>query len=142
LVVRKYVFKRRRDEKERSAGAVATGSTYISCRSFPESEKNVAIRSTCKSARNYFHFHNHRRTRRGSGERPPPLSLKNFRESASCSKILNNKKYIFSTVNSRHPMFFRARVSCKTPECKQYIQYSEKFQGDCFSGQALVAQKS
>ena len=35
-----------------------------------------------------------------------------FRASASCSKILNNKKYIFSTVNSGHPMFFRASTSC------------------------------
>jgi len=69
-----------------------------------------------------------------SGGRPPPPSLKNFRAnsvfkaSASCSKILNNQKYIFSTVNSRHPLFFRARASCKTPECKKHIQYSEKFQ--------------
>ena len=31
-----------------------------------------------------------------------------FRESASCSKILNDKKYIISTVNSGHPLFFRA----------------------------------
>ena len=30
----------------------------------------------------------------------------------------------------------------KSPECKKYIQYSEKFQGKlCFSGQARVAQK-
>jgi len=30
----------------------------------------------------------------------------------------------------------------KTPECKKDIQYSKKFQGDCFSGQVLAAQKS
>jgi len=39
MVVRKYIFKQRRDEKERSAEAVVTGSTCISCRSFPTSEK-------------------------------------------------------------------------------------------------------
>jgi len=35
-----------------------------------------------------------------------------FRASASCSKILNNIKYIFSTVNSGHPLFFRASANC------------------------------
>ena len=58
-----------------------------------------------------------------------------FRESASCSKILNDKKYMISTVNSGHPLFFRASACklLKTPECKKYIQYSEKFQGKlCF----------
>jgi len=34
------------------------------------------------------------------------------RASASCSNILDNKQYIFSTVNSGHPLFFRASVSC------------------------------
>jgi len=34
-----------------------------------------------------------------------------FRASASCSKILNNKKYIFSTVNSGNALFFRASAS-------------------------------
>ena len=34
-----------------------------------------------------------------------------FRASASCSKILNNKKHVFSTVKSGHPVFFRASAS-------------------------------
>ena len=38
--------------------------------------------------------------------------MKNSRVSASCSKILTNEKYIFSTVNSGHPLFFRASASC------------------------------
>jgi len=46
-------------------------------------------------------------------------------------KILNVKS-IFNTVkNSRATLFFRANASCsKNPECKKYIQYSEKFQGN------------
>ena len=35
-----------------------------------------------------------------------------FMASASCSKILNNKKYTFNTANSAHPLFFRASASC------------------------------
>ena len=35
-----------------------------------------------------------------------------FRASASGSKILNDKKYIFNTVNSGHTLFFRASASC------------------------------
>jgi len=82
-------------------------------------------------------------------------------------KILNDKKYIFNTVNSGHTLFFRAsHTLLKNPECKNYIQYSEKFQGklcfqskrkllkntyfnavnifkaNCFSGQAQVVQNS
>jgi len=41
-----------------------------------------------------------------------PGQLCFLRASASCPKILNNKQYIFSTVNSGHPLFFRASVSC------------------------------
>jgi len=38
-----------------------------------------------------------------------------FRASASCSKILNDKKYIFNTVkNSRITMFFKASASSST----------------------------
>ena len=53
----------------------------------------------------------------GGGGLPPP-DLKNFRETlffrarASCSKILNDKKYIFNTMNSGHTLFFRASASC------------------------------
>jgi len=35
-----------------------------------------------------------------------------FRASASCSKILNDKKYIFTIVNSGHPLFFRVSACC------------------------------
>jgi len=59
-----------------------------------------------------------------------------FRASASCSKILNNKKYIFRTVNWGHPLFFRACACCsKILNGKRYIRYSENFQGKlCFQG--------
>jgi len=43
---------------------------------------------------------------------------KNFRASASCSKILNNKKNTFNTVNSGHQ---GKRKLFKNPECKKYI---------------------
>ena len=85
-----------------------------------------------------------------------------FRASASCSKILNEKN-IFHTVNSRQLRFSGQAQSCskilnvksifntvkffrkncsqgkrkllKNPECKNYIQYCEKFQGTrCFQG--------
>ena len=96
-----------------------------------------------------------------------------FRASAICSKILNDKKYFntvknsranpdfqrkrkllknpeykkytVSTVNSGHPLFFRASACklLKIPECKKYIQYSEKFQDyPVFQGKHKVAQKS
>jgi len=50
-------------------------------------------------------------------------SLKNFRARASCSKILNDKKCIFSTVkNSRATLFFKASASCsKILNDKKYI---------------------
>jgi len=44
--------------------------------------------------------------------------VKNFRAtlifwtSASCSKILNDKKYLFNALNSGHTLFFRASASC------------------------------
>jgi len=57
-----------------------------------------------------------------------------LKASASCSKILNDKKYIFTIVISGHPLFFRAMASCSNPKCEKYIQYSEKFQGNSFSG--------
>jgi len=59
----------------------------------------------------------HNRSVRGGAAAPPP-GLKNFRTnsvfkaSASCSKILNDKKYIFNTVNSGHTLFLRASTSC------------------------------
>jgi len=56
-----------------------------------------------------------------------------FRASTSCSKILNDKKYILNTVNSWHTLFFRASASCsKILNGKKYIQYSGKFQGKLY----------
>jgi len=99
----------------------------------------------------------------GGSAAPPGLKIFRansvFRASASCSKILSDKKCIFNKVkNFRATLFFRASASCskilnnkniyiqdcefkansvfhgkrklpKTPECKKYIQYSENFQG-------------
>jgi len=67
-----------------------------------------------------------------------------FRASAGYSKLLNTKKYIFSTVNSGNPLFFTASNKLlKNSKCKKYIPYSEKFQGNSvFSGQARVTQNS
>jgi len=85
-----------------------------------------------------------------------------FKTSASCSKILNDKKYIFNTVNSEHTLFIRARACCSkilivkvysiqwnfsgqtlcfraSANCskilngKNYIQYSGRFHGKLFS---------
>jgi len=79
---------------------------------------------------------------RGGGRQTP--GLKNFRASATCSKILNVKRYIFITVNSGPTLLFRASATCsKTLDGKKHIQYSENFQGKlCFSGQAQVAQNA
>jgi len=41
-----------------------------------------------------------------------------FRASTSCSKILNDKKYIFTTVNSRHTVFQGKPKLLKNPESK------------------------
>jgi len=75
--------------------------------------------------------------------------VKNFR--ATCVfqgkrkllEILNDKKYIFSTVTSGQTLFSgQAKVAQKSWMIKIF-QYSEKFQGNsCFSVQAQVAQKS
>jgi len=41
---------------------------------------------------------------------------------------VNDKKYIFSIVNSGDPLFYQGKNKLlKTPKCKMYIQYSEKF---------------
>ena len=55
----------------------------------------------------------HRRTRQGFGEEAASPNLKNFlansvfRASATCSKTLNDEKYMFNTVK-----IFRASASC------------------------------
>jgi len=50
-----------------------------------------------------------------------------FRASASCSKILNNKKYTFNTVNSGQPLFFRASASCSKILNVKSIFNAEKY---------------
>jgi len=51
-----------------------------------------------------------------------------FRASASCSKILNDKKCIFNTVNSGHSLFYRASASCsKTLNDKKYFNTVKTF---------------
>jgi len=66
-----------------------------------------------------------------------------FRASTSCSKILNNKKYIQDSKKFQGKLFSEQAQVVKNPKCKKYIQYSEKCQGNSvFSGQAQVAQKS
>jgi len=75
--------------------------------------------------------------------------VKNFRANSVFQgkrrlfKILNDKKYILNTVNSGTLCFQGKHKLLKNPECKNYIQYSENFQGKlCFSGQAQVVQNS
>jgi len=60
-----------------------------------------------------------------------------FRARASCSKILNDKKYFNTVKNFRATLFFKASASCSNIlNGKKYIQYSEKFHGKlCFPGQ-------
>ena len=81
----------------------------------------------------------HRRTRQGASA---PL-LKNLRASASCSKMLSDKKYIFSTVISGQTLFFRASASCpKTLNVKRIFNTVNISGQTLFSGQAQVAQTS
>ena len=75
--------------------------------------------------------------------------MKNFRANSVFQgkrrlfKILNDKKYILNAVNSGTLCFQGKHKFLKNPECENYIQYSEKFQGKlCFSGQAEVVQNS
>jgi len=67
-----------------------------------------------------------------------------FRASATCSKILNDKKYIFNTVKIPGQLCFSRQAQlAQNSECRMYVSYSGNFQGKlCFSGQAQVAQKS
>jgi len=117
----------------------------------------------------------HRRRRRGVGGSGCPLGLENFRAnsvfraSATCSEILNDKKYLNSVKNSRATVFqckrellkswaikntysvqwiqgpsgFQGkRKLLKNPKCKKYIQYSEKFQGNSvFQGKPELLKK-
>ena len=64
-----------------------------------------------------------------------------FRTSASCSKILNDKKYIFNTVNSGHTLFFRASASCsKIPNAKIF-NTMKNFRGTLFFGASASCSK-
>jgi len=67
-----------------------------------------------------------------------------FRASTTCSKFWMWKVCSIQWKISGQTLFFRARASCsEILNNKQYIQYSENFQGNSvFSGQAQVAQKS
>jgi len=72
--------------------------------------------------------YNHRRTRRGvRGEaaRPPSWKFSGqtvFRESASCSKILNDKNYFNTVNNCRATLVFRANAGCsKILNVKKYF---------------------
>jgi len=47
-------------------------------------------------------------------------------KSADYSKLLNNTKYTFGTVNSGNPLFFRAKVSCSKIHNVKSIFYTEK----------------
>jgi len=58
-------------------------------------------------------------------------------------KILNDKKYIFNTVNSGHTLFFRASTSCsKILNVKTIFNTVKMFRATLFSGQAQVVQNS
>ena len=86
---------------------------------------------------------------RGGGSAAPPPGLKKiransvFRASASCSKVLNNKKYFIAVKNSGKTLCSRAIASCskfwmmKNIYSIQWIQSTRYF-----SGQVQVAQKS
>jgi len=79
--------------------------------------------------------------------RPPPR-LEKFRAnaviraSASCSKILKDKKYFNTVKNSRADSVLQGkRRLLKNVNDKKYI-FNAVNSGHCFSGQAQVAQKS
>ena len=85
---------------------------------------------------------------RGGGAAAPP-GLKNFRANsvfratASCSKILNNKRYTINTVNSGHHLFFRASASySKILNVKSIFNTVKNSRATLFSGQAQVTQNS
>ena len=81
------------------------------------------------------------------GSRPPVLKIFRensvFRASASCSKFLNDKKYIFNRENSGQTLFSgQTQVAQKSWMIKN-VSTQWKFSGQlCFSGQAQVTQKS
>jgi len=65
--------------------------------------------------------------------------MKNFKSNSVSQgkrrlfKILNDKKYIFNTVNSRHTLFFRASTSClKVLKHKKYFNTVKSFRATLF----------
>jgi len=49
------------------------------------------------------------------------------------------KKYLNTVENSRATLFQGKRKLLKNPECKKYIQYSEKFQSNSvFQGKCVL----
>jgi len=64
------------------------------------------------------------------------IQYSEFRASATCSKILNVKSILNTVKKFRANSVFQGkRKFLKNPECKKYIEYSEKIQGKlCFSG--------
>jgi len=74
--------------------------------------------------------------RRGQEGGSPP-GLKIFRASASCSKILNDKKYIFNTVNSGQTLFSGQGQSCsKILNDKKYFNTGKNFRETFFRASA------
>jgi len=56
---------------------------------------------------------------------------------------MNGKKYIQYSEKFQGKLFSGQAQVVKNPECKKYIQYIENFQGNSdFSGQVRVSQKS
>jgi len=72
--------------------------------------------------------------------------VKNFRANSvfqgkrKLFKILNDKKYIFITVNSGHTLFFRASTSCsKVLKDKKYFNAVKNFGANSvFQGKKVV----
>ena len=82
------------------------------------------------------------------GGRLPPPDLKNvransvFRESASCSKFLNDQKYFKTEKNFRATLVFSASASCSKILSDQKYAFSTCIQVTlCLSEHAQVAQK-
>jgi len=55
-----------------------------------------------------------------------------FRARANCSRILNDKKYIFNTVNSGHTLFFGQAQVAKLLNEKKYFNTVKNFRETLF----------
>ena len=88
-----------------------------------------------------------RRTRRGGRGNPSRLQKFQdnsvFRASASCSKILNDKKYLNAVKNFRAALFFRASASCSKILNVKSVSIQWKISGKTvFQGKPKLAEKS